>query len=65
MNFQLYEYGYLCSKILSISLDKAMHVIYFLVYARLASKPYIASLILEAEKKNRHINKKTTMKSEK
>lgn len=42
-----------------------MHLIYFLVYARLASKPFITSIILEMDKKNRQLKKKITMKSEK
>jgi hypothetical protein len=53
MNFELYEYAYLCGKVLNVPLDRAMHIIYFLVYARLASKPYIFSIIMEKERKSR------------
>jgi hypothetical protein len=59
MNFEIYEYGYLCSKILSHPLEKCMHVIYFMIYARLASKPYISALITQVDKKSRHSRKKT------
>lgn len=63
MYFELYEYGYLCGKILSMPIDKTMHIIYFLVYTRLASKPYINNLITQMEKKGVHFKKKTTVKS--
>jgi hypothetical protein len=48
---------------LSLALDKVMHVVYFLVYARLASKPFIKNTIVEVEMKNRSFKKKPTMRS--
>lgn len=52
MNFQLYEYGVYSAKTLGYPLNKTLHILYFLVYGRLASKPYITNLIMVTEKKN-------------
>jgi hypothetical protein len=43
-------------------MEKVVHLIYYMVYARLASKPYIASLI--SQRQNKAINnRKRTLKS--
>jgi hypothetical protein len=42
-----------------------MHIIYFLVYTRLASKPFIDNIITQMERKRSQSKKKTTVKSEK
>lgn len=62
MNFELYEYSYLCSRILSLPIEKVLHIVYYMVYARLASKPFIDNLVAQHHKKPRN-NRKNTVKS--
>lgn len=63
MNFEIYEYSYLCSRILSLPIEKIMHIIYFMIYARLASKPYINNVIDQNINKPKN-SRKQTFKSE-
>lgn len=63
MNFELYEYGYVCSRILSLALEKVLHIIYYMVYARLASRPYVRNLIAQHQNKPRN-NRKYTVRSD-
>ena len=51
MNFELYEYGFLCSQLLTLPLEKCLHAIYYLVYARLASRPFIQQIISQSDPK--------------
>lgn len=57
MNFQIYEYGYLCACILSVPLQKTTHLIYYLLYGRLASKPYIDNLLSQKHQRRRNLRK--------
>lgn len=59
MSFEIYEYGYLCSKMLALPIEKVIHIIYYLVYARLASKPYIINLVKQARQSKKNLHKHT------
>ena len=50
MHFELYEYSYVGSNMLGLPLDKTIHMLYFLLYGRLAARPFVKSMIAQAQR---------------
>ena len=63
MKIEVYEYSMLSSRILDFDVGYCMHLIYYLVYGRLASAPYIESMINSKRFKNRRTKIMKTTKS--
>ena len=47
----------MCSRMLSLPLEKVIHILHFMIYAKLASKPYVANLIILAKQKKKNVVK--------